>query len=200
MLEQITAYIATLDPWLIYIVLIFFSFIENVFPPSPSDFVLIVGAAFIAKTTWGFFPILILTSIGSAAGFILMYYFGEFLGSKLIRSGRFKFVTQSALERADLFFHKYGYNIILVNRFLPGTRAIVSFFCGVHRLKAARTFFYAGLSSFFWNAFLIFLGILLGNNLARVDYYLAQYSKIIIAVTIVVVILFLIRYFMKKKK
>jgi membrane protein DedA with SNARE-associated domain len=200
MLEQITSYMATMDPWLIYVVLVFFSFVENVFPPSPSDFVLIVGAAFIAKTTWGFFPILVLASIGSAAGFILMYYVGEFLGDKLLRSGRFKFVTQDSLDKADQFFHKYGYNIILINRFLPGTRAVVSFFCGVHRLKPVRTFILAGISSFFWNAILIFLGSLLGNNLASVDHYLSQYSKIIIAATAVLAAVFLFRYYLKKRK
>ena len=127
MLQQIVSYISTLDPALIYVVLFFFAFIENIFPPSPSDFVILVGATLIANSTLGFIPILILTSIGSALGFIVMYLIGEFLGEKLLRSGKLKFITQNSLDKADRFFHKYGYNIILINRFLPGTRAVVSF-------------------------------------------------------------------------
>src|SRR3989339_1863610 len=187
MLEQIISYISTLDPALIYVVLFFFAFIENILPPSPSDFVVIFGATLIANSTLGFIPILLITSVGSAIGFIVMYLVGEFLGEKLLRSGKFKFIKQESLDKADRFFHKYGYNIILINRFLPGTRAVVSFFSGVHKLKPTRTFIYAGVSSFVWNAILIFLGIQLGNNLELVDKYLSEYSQIILVITAVII-------------
>ncbi len=200
MLQEIISYISTLDPALIYAVLFFFAFIENIFPPSPSDFVLLFGATLIANSTLGFIPILLLTSVGSAFGFIVMYLIGEFLGEKLLRSGKFRFIKQESLDKADRFFHKYGYNIILINRFLPGTRAVVSFFSGVHKLKPMRTFIYAAVSSFVWNAILIFLGIQLGNNLELVDKYLSDYSQIIFAVTAVIIIIVLIRFWMKKKK
>jgi len=200
MLQQIISYIGTLDTSLIYVVLFFFSFVENIFPPSPSDFVVVFGATLISKSTLGFIPILLITSVGSAAGFIVMYFIGEFLGDKLVRSGRFKFIKKESLEKADQFFHKYGYNIILINRFLPGTRAVVSFFCGVHKLKPARTFVYAAVSSFFWNAVLIFLGVMLGRNLDLVDHYLSEYSKIILVVMALVIIFVLIRFWLKKKK
>lgn len=200
MLQEIISYISTLDPALIYVVLFFFAFIENIFPPSPSDFVLLVGATLISKSTLGFIPILLLTSVGSAIGFIVMYLIGEFFGEKVLRSGKFKFIKQESLDKADRFFHKYGYNIILINRFLPGTRAVVSFFSGVHKLKPTRTFIYAGVSSFVWNAILIFLGIQLGNNLELVDKYLSEYSQIILALTTVIIIFVLVRFWVKKKK
>jgi membrane protein DedA with SNARE-associated domain len=200
MLQQIISYIGTLDPSLIYLVLFFFAFIENIFPPSPSDFVVLFGSTLIANSTIGFIPILLLTSIGSASGFIVMYLIGEFFGEKIIRKGRFKFIKEESLNKADLFFHKYGYNIILINRFIPGTRAVVSLFSGVHRLKPMRTFLYAGLSSFLWNALLIFLGIKLGENLELVDYYLSRYSQIILTLTALIIVFVLIRMWMKKRK
>lgn len=200
MLQQIISYIGTLDTSLIYLVLLFFSFIENIFPPSPSDFVVIFGATLIAHSTLGFIPILIITSFGSAVGFIVMYYFGKYLGEKIIRSGRLKFIKPESLDKADQFFHKYGYNIILINRFLPGTRAVVSFFCGVHKLKPMQTFIYAAVSSFFWNAILITLGMILGKNLDLVDYYLAAYSKVIFGLMALALIFILLRFWLKKKK
>jgi membrane protein DedA with SNARE-associated domain len=200
MLQHIITYIGSLDPWLIYIVLFFFSFIENVFPPSPSDVVVLVGATLITKTALGFVPILIITSIGSGLGFILMYYVGEFLGEKLIRSGRFKFIEQKYLKKADIWFHKYGYNLILINRFMPGTRSVISFFSGVHRLKPVRTFTFATISAFIWNTFLIFLGVILGNNLDLVDNALAKYSTIAAIITVLIVAVILIKLLWKKKK
>jgi len=200
MLQEIISYISTLEPSLIYVVLFFFSFIENFFPPSPSDFAVLIGSTLIAKSAVGFIPILLLTSVGSATGFIIMYFFGEFLGERLLRNGRLKFIKQESLEKADRFFHKYGYNLILINRFLPGTRAVVSFFSGVHTLKPARTFVYAAVSSFFWNALLIFLGIQLGKNLDLIDYYLSKYSEVVLALTALVIIVILVKHFLKKKK
>ena len=200
MLQHIITYIGSLDPWLIYIVLFFFSFIENVFPPSPSDIVVLVGATLITNTTLGFIPILIITSIGCGLGFILMYYVGEFLGEKLIRSGRFKFIKPEYLKKADIWFHKYGYNLILINRFMPGTRSVISFFSGVHRLKPIRTFIFATISAFIWNTFLIFLGIILGNNLELVDHALAKYSTIAAIITVLIVAVILIKLLWKKKK
>ena len=200
MLQQIISFIGTLDPTFIYITLFFFSFIENILPPAPSDFVVIFGATLVAKSTLGFIPILILTSIGSATGFIVMYYLGEFLGDKLIRSGKMKFIKMESLEKADKFFHKYGYKIIIINRFLPGTRAVVSFFCGLHKLKPLQTFIYAAVSSFFWNILLISLGVTLGHNLELIDFYLTQYSRVIFALIIIAAVLFLIRFLIKKKK
>ena len=99
-----------------------------------SDVVVVVGASLIASTSVGFIPVLLITSIGSALGFILMYYIGFFLSEKVLRTGRIKFIEKSSLEKTDAWFSKYGYWIILANRFLPGTRSVISFFSGVHEL------------------------------------------------------------------
>jgi membrane protein DedA with SNARE-associated domain len=199
MLQDIVTYISTLDPSLIYLVLFIFAFIENIFPPSPSDIVLVIGATLIANSPIGFVPILLLTGIGSAAGFISMYYIGEFLGDKLLRKGKIKFIKKESLEKADLWFNKYGYKIILINRFIPGTRAVISFFCGVHRLKQLPTFIYAAISSLIWNALLIWFGILLGKNISLIDNYLKTYSNIILVITAIVVVYFLFKFWRRKK-
>jgi membrane protein DedA with SNARE-associated domain len=199
MLEQIISYISNLDPAIIYLVLFFFSFIENIFPPSPSDVVVVIGSTLIAHSAMGFIPILVVTSFASALGFIVMYFIGEFSGEKIIRKGKLKFLKQEYLEKADLWFHKYGYNLILINRFMPGTRAVISFFCGVHRLKPIRSFVYAAVSSFFWNIILISLGIALGNNVHLIDKYLSTYSNIILVISILVVGFVVYKFWRKKK-
>lgn len=199
MLQDIISYISTLDPSVIYLVLFFFGFIENIFPPSPSDVVLVIGSTLVAKSTVGFIPILLLTSVASALGFVLMYYIGKYFGERVIRSGKLKYIKQGTLGKTDLWFSKYGYNLILINRFLPGTRAVISFFTGVHNLKPGKTFLYAAVSSFIWNALLIFVGYLLGNNIDLIDKYLSAYSNFVLVIICLVIIYFLVKYFRKKK-
>ena len=200
MLEEILLYIGSLDTLWLYVILFFFAFIENVFPPSPSDVVVIVGASLIASTSLGFVPVLIITSIGSALGFILMYYVGYFLSEKILRSGKIKFIDKASLEKTDLWFSKYGYWIILANRFLPGTRSVISFFSGVHELDVKKTFLYALISAFLWNILIIYLGMTMGNNVELIDYYLTTYSNIVLGLTGVIAVAVLVRYFIIKKK
>jgi membrane protein DedA with SNARE-associated domain len=200
MLQEIISYISTLDISVIYLVLFFFSFIENLFPPSPSDVVVVIGSTLIANSPVGFIPVLIVTTIASSLGFVVMYYLGEYLGDNLIRKGRFKFIKPDLLQKTDEWFAKYGYNLILINRFMPGTRAVVSFFCGVHKLSQPKTFLYASLSSLGWNIILISLGVALGNNISLIDKYLSTYSDIVFILLILVAGYFLIRFWLKGKR
>lgn len=200
MLEEILSYISSVDAGVIYLILFAFAFIENVFPPSPSDVVVVVGSSLIATTEIAYIPILFITSIGSALGFILMYYVGMLFGEKLLRRGKIKFIHQDDINKADRWFNRWGYKLILVNRFLPGTRSVISFFSGVHELNVWRTFFYAAISAFVWNALIIWLGMIVGNNVKLIDYYLNSYSTVIGILTVLVFAGILIKIFWQKKK
>lgn len=199
MLESILSFMNNLDPVWIYFILFFFSFIENVFPPSPSDVVVIIGATLIATTTIGYFPILILTSVGSALGFILMFYVGNIFGDNILRKGKIKFIHRDDLEKTNAWFNKYGYKLIVANRFLPGTRSVISFFSGVNKLNVYKTFLYSSISAFAWNALIIYLGFVLGQNVDLIVFYLKTYSNIIVIATVVVVLIFIVKYFINKK-
>ncbi len=200
MLHEILTYIGSLDITYIYFVLFFFAFIENVFPPSPSDVVVVIGASLIASTGIEFLPILMITSIGSALGFILMYYVGYYLSEHILRRGKLKFISSEALQKTDRWFAKYGYWLILVNRFMPGTRSVISFFSGVHELHVGKTFTNALISATLWNAVIIFMGMQLGSNVEKIDYYLTTYSNIVAALTAIVVIMVILKYFISRKK
>ena len=75
MLEHAISLIEHLSPVWIYFVLFFFSFIENIFPPSPSDVVVVFGASLITAASGeiSFLPVLLITSLGSSFGFMLMH-------------------------------------------------------------------------------------------------------------------------------
>ncbi len=191
---------SNLDPTLIYLILFFFAFIENIFPPSPSDVVVVVGASLIATTSMGFIPVLIITSIGSSLGFMLMYFVGKIFGEKIIRSGKISFITQEGLSNTDIWFNKWGYKLILANRFMPGTRSVISFFTGVYELEVLKTFTLSTISAFAWNLLIIYAGMFLGDNVETIDYYLATYSTIGVAISVVVILYFIVKYFIKKKK
>lgn len=198
MFEDILSSLSDFPPLLIYLTLFFFSFIENIFPPSPSDVVIIVAGTLISTGVISFFPTLIVTSVGSVLGFMTLFFIGTQVDKKLIEKGKFKFLSNVALTKAEKWFSKYGYWVILGNRFLSGTRAVISFFAGLSELNFKKTFILALTSSVVWNLLIISLGFIFGNNIALVDKHLKTYSNIVLVITIVVIMILIIRYYLQK--
>jgi membrane protein DedA with SNARE-associated domain len=200
MIENILSEISRLTPFWLYVVLFFFSYIENIFPPSPSDLVVLVGGSLVATGTIHFIPTLIFTTIGSVLGFMTLYIVGSQLDRKILHAGKIKFISIEALEKVEAWFVKYGFGIILANRFMPGTRSVISFFAGLSELNIKRTVILASISAFIWNAIILYLGVIFGDNIDVVDKYLSTYSNVGLIITGLVVLFFVIRYFVLKNK
>jgi len=200
MFEDILNNISNFTPFWIYVTLFFFAFVENVFPPSPSDFVVVVGGSLVSTGVTSFIPTLILTTIGSVIGFMVLFYVGSTVDRKIIHSGKFKYIPVDAIEKVEGWFKKYGYWVIAVNRFIPGTRSVISFFSGMSMLNIRKTVILATVSAFLWNAIIIYLGYVFGNNVSVVDEYLSTYSNIAIALTIIIVLIIVAKFVIGKKK
>ncbi|MHB8579491.1 MAG: DedA family protein [Ignavibacteriaceae bacterium] len=200
MIESILDLFSHLNPIWIYFALFLFAFIENVFPPSPSDLVVIVGGSLIATDSLHFVPTLLFTSAGSVVGFMSLFYIGSQLDKKIVRTGKIKFISVKGLEKAENWFGKFGYIIILANRFLPGTRSIISLFAGLSELKFKKTAILATISALLWNTIIIYLGFVFGKNIHKVDNYISTYSNFILAITIFVAAIFIVRYIFKSRK
>jgi membrane protein DedA with SNARE-associated domain len=200
MIESILNHLSDMSPFLIYLTLFLFSFVENVFPPSPSDLVVVIGGSLIATEAINFIPTLIFTTMGSVVGFMTLYYIGSLVDKKVIRAGKMKFISAEAVEKAEKWFNKWGYKVILANRFLPGTRSVISFFAGLSELKFWKTVILAAISALVWNTIIIYLGTIFGNNIELVDSYLSQYQTVVLILTGVIILFFVLRYFFFNKK
>ena len=200
MFEDILNNISNFTPFWIYVTLFLFAFIENVFPPSPSDLVVVIGGSLVATGVISFIPAVLLTTLGSIVGFMILFYFGSTVDRKVVHSGKYKYIPVDAIEKVELWFKKYGYYVIIANRFLPGTRSVISFFAGMSMLDVKKSAILASISAFVWNTIIIYLGYLFGNNVALIDKYLSTYSNIAIAITILVVFVLLIKFYLRRKK
>jgi membrane protein DedA with SNARE-associated domain len=200
MIENILNQLSDMSPFLIYSILFLFSYVENVFPPSPSDLVVVVGGSLVATASINFVPTLIFTTIGSVLGFMTLYFVGLQVDKKVVRAGKIKFISAEAVNDVEGWFNKYGYTVIAVNRFLPGTRSVISFFAGLSELKILKTTIFATVSALIWNAIIIYLGVIFGNNIETVDFYLSRYQEIVLILTGVVILFFVVRHFFYNKK
>lgn len=200
MLEFIVELLRTFPWYWILIIAFSVTFIENIFPPAPCDSILAFCGTLVGIGAIGFFPLLIASTIGSVAGFVVMYWLGWEFGVKIVDSDRIKFINHKSLEKPEEWFRKHGYLLIVVNRFLSGTRAVISFFAGMSKLHRAKTVLYSFLSALFWNAILIGLGSLFAENWQLVDYYMSLYGKILTPIIAAIVLFFVIRWLILRKK
>ena len=200
MFEDILSGIATFPPFWIYVTLFFFAFIENVFPPSPSDIVIVIGGTLVGAGDLSFILALIFSTVGSITGFMLMFYIGSTVDKKLIHAGRFKYIPIKSINIVETWFRKYGYFVIIANRFLPGTRAVISFFAGISNLEPKKTFSLCFISALVWNIIMLYLGFMFGHNVEVIDSYLTTYSNIVIVGTIAIILLLVIRFMFRKRK
>jgi membrane protein DedA with SNARE-associated domain len=200
MFEDILNQISTFSPIWIYITLFLFAFIENVFPPSPSDLVIVIGGTLVGTGDLNFILSLIFATLGSISGFMLMFYIGSTVDKKVIHSGRFRFIPINSIEKVEIWFRKYGYMVIVANRFMPGTRAVISFFAGISNLESKKTTLLCFISALAWNIIMLYLGFIFGDNVAKVDEYLTTYSNIVIVITILIILFFVVRFFFRKRK
>ncbi|MDR3609013.1 MAG: DedA family protein [Ignavibacteriaceae bacterium] len=200
MIEHILSCIAQLTPFWLLAALTFFSYFENIFPPSPSDLVVVVGGSLIGKGVISFLPTLALTTIGSVAGFMTIFYIGTTLDKKVIKTHKIKFISTEGIEKVESWFAKYGFWIIIANRFMPGTRSVISLFAGLSELDVKKTTVFCTLSALGWNAAILYLGMIFGSNVRKVDSLLVTYSNIVFAITALAIIIYLIRFFIQKKE
>ena len=174
--------------------------LENLFPPAPSDTVIIFTGTLVGINVVGFVPLLLASTLGSAIGFLIMFFLGYVFGEQIIDSKKFKFINRKNLDKPDRLFKKYGDLIIVANRFLSGTRAVISFFAGISKMPKTKTILLSIISALFWNAILISLGYFLGQNWQVADRYLEIYGWIIAPILIGLVVFFTVRWYLKEKK
>ena len=131
---------------------------------------------------------------------MILFHLGSTVDRKVVHSGKYKYIPVDAIEKVELWFKKYGYYVIIANRFMPGTRSVISFFSGMSNLNIKKTLILATTSALVWNALIIYLGYVFGSNISVVDKYLSTYSNIAISITVVVVIVFVIKFYLSRKK
>ena len=176
------------------------AFIENIFPPSPSDAVIVFAGSLVGLGRTGFIETLLWATAGSTVGFLVMYKIGDWFGVRILEKGRLKCIPPAAIKKVDDWFRRYGYWIIVANRFLAGTRAVVSFFAGMAELHLLRTAILCAISALGWNAILLTGGYCLGNNWQQIGLYLSTYSEAVTGVLVVVALVFLGRYIGRKNR
>ncbi len=200
LIEQLIGVLQTLPWWGVLLFTFGISFVENIFPPSPSDVILVFIGSMIGLGIVDFPTTLVSATLGSIVGFATMFRLGRRVDRTVVESGRYRFVPQGAIHKVEAWFNRWGYWVIVVNRFLSGTRAVIAFLAGMSSMSLQKSVIYAGLSAALWNALILIAGMQLGKNWRQLDHYLTQYSTAVLVLLASVVVFFLVRKALSRSK
>jgi len=199
-LERLLDALVSLPLVATYLVLMALSALENVFPPVPADTAVALGAFLARRGEISVVPLVILcwaSNLASAAG---TYALGRRHGRGFFRDGwGRKLMPPEALAALEEAYGRWGTAGIFLSRFLPGLRAAVPPFAGVAGLSPARTLVPAAVASAIWYAFLAFAGYALAQNWEAVKALVADTSRALGAVALVVAVV-LVAWFWRRSR
>ena len=168
-----------------YFGIVFLMFLENIFPPIPSEFIMPLAGFMAAKEEQTLPGVVLAGTIGSVLGALALYYAGYFIGEQRLKRlidkyGRWLTISLEDLERAKGWFAKHGRLAVLVCRLVPGIRSLISIPAGIARMPLVSFLFYTAIGSGFWTAMLAYGGYVLGDKFQQVEKYLNPVSYVVL--------------------
>lgn len=188
-----------------YVGLYLVMFLENVFPPIPSEVVLPLAGSLTLTGRFSVFWITIIGMLGSLTGAFLFYGLGKWLGEPRVRAiidkfGRYALLSTNDLDRSLEWFDKYDDWVIFFSRMVPIVRSLISIPAGIASMNITKFSFFTILGTALWSFLLALGGRLLGEQWPLIAEFINTYQNIVLFIAITAVLLFIGTRLYKKKK
>lgn len=180
--------------------------IENIFPPIPSEVILLFGGFMTTKSKLSILGIVIASTLGSVVGAIILYYIGKILNKdrlkKIVRGkvGKILRLKEKDIDKADEWFDSKGNKTVFFCRFVPILRSLISIPAGMSEMKMTKFLLYTTVGSAIWNTVITVVGSIVGENWESILDIFDKYSHITLIVLIILFIIFAVYFFKKRSK
>jgi membrane protein DedA with SNARE-associated domain len=183
-------------------------FLENVFPPIPSEIVLPLAGWLTlgANAKFTLLGVTLVGAMGSVAGAFFFYGLGRWFDERRVRYllqrfGKWFMLSEGDLDTALAWFARFGEYVIFFGRMVPIVRSLISVPAGLAKMNIPRFTFYTALGTALWSFLLALAGRLLGESWPIVSDIINQYEHVVyILCAAVVVGFFGYRFWQRRKK
>ncbi|MDG2534785.1 DedA family protein [Sphingomonas sp. HITSZ_GF] len=160
--------------------------LENVIPPVPSELIMSVAGIAAGQGKMDFVLLVLTGTAGCAVGNLFWWEIGRRFGYKRLeplvrRWGRWLTLEWEDIEKLRRFFDRWGGITVLVFRFMPIGRTVISIPAGLMHMPLGRFLIYTTIGSAIWNTILVGVGYWLGTNFETIDHWIAPISIAAIA-------------------
>ncbi|OZG67533.1 DedA family protein [Bifidobacterium eulemuris] len=164
-------------------------FLENLFPPIPSEVILPLAGFTAAQGHMSLPEAIIGATIGSVAGALTLYAIAYAIGAERMRRlfDWLPLTEASDIDKANDWFERYGSPSVLVGRVIPIVRSLISIPAGIASMGLAWFVALTTLGSAVWNTMLVMAGYLLGSRWNTILALLDRF-QIVVAILLVALI------------
>lgn len=141
--------------------------------------------------------------VGVIIADVVLYSIGRHFGTRLLEYRWFaRIVPRKKRERIERNFDRYGVNILLFGRLIPGIRSPLFIIAGTMRLPIPRFILADGIGAVFGNSLLFFLAFWFGDQFKEfvegVEQEVIRARPIIILLALVAVAIYLLINFLRR--
>ena len=173
-------------------------FLESSFFPFPSEIVIPPAAYLASKGEMNLLLVVFAGIVGSLLGAIFNYYLALYLGRPfLLRYGKYFFISEKAINKAETFFELHGHISTFIGRLLPGIRQYISLPAGLAKMNIWLFSIFTALGAGIWVVILAGLGYFFGINKELLREHL---HIVTICLVIFVIILGFLYFFIHRNK
>ncbi|MDP9840062.1 membrane protein DedA with SNARE-associated domain [Neorhizobium huautlense] len=174
-------------------------FLENIFPPIPSELIMPLAGYLATRGDMNIFVVIAAGSIGSMLGILPWYYLGRRLGHDGVRRfasrhGRWLTMTASDVDAAAERFKRRGAVSVLVGRLIPTVRTLISVPAGVANMPIGKFLALSFVGTLIWTSALAVAGYLLGQAYSVVADYVDPVSTGVLILLVLIYVYRVISY------
>lgn len=164
-------------------------FLENVFPPIPSELIMPLAGYLATRGDMNIFVVIGAGTVGSLIGTLPWYYLGRRLGHHGVRRlaeehGRWLTMSPSDVDAASDRFKRHGNWSVMLGRLIPTVRTLISVPAGVANMPLGQFLLFSSIGTLLWTAALALAGYLLGQAYSIIQDYVDPVSTAVLVILI----------------
>ncbi|AAQ00829.1 MULTISPECIES: DedA family protein [Prochlorococcus] len=197
------------NQWFGYGAILIAMFLENLFPPIPSEIIMPLGGFYVYQGQLHFLPVVFAGLIGTLLGALPWYGIGRLVNEEKLENwlrkyGNYFGISPIELQRSRSWFDRHGNALVFWGRLVPGIRTLISVPAGIELMPFLPFIIWTAAGSLVWTILLTVAGIFLGESYSNVEVWLEPISgsiKVLLLFTALsLVVWVLIRRIFTKKK
>lgn len=161
-------------------------FLENLFPPLPSEVIMPMAGFTAGKGELNIVGVLLAGTAGTLSGALFWYIVAKKLGEERLkrwadRHGRWITLSPEDIEKLDKWFEAHSRWAVPLGHLVPGVRTLISIPAGIFGMGLLRFIILTLIGAGAWTSALGLAGYALGSRYEQVEQYLGPASTAIMA-------------------
>jgi len=165
-------------------------FLENVFPPIPSEIIMPLGGFLTTTQELTFIGVVLAGTLGSVLGALPLYCLGHHFDEEYLKKiadhhGGWILITSTDIDQASVWFDRHGSMAVFFGRLVPGVRSLISIPAGSCHMPMGKFLLLTAGGAGIWTTFLAYAGRLLGEHYDQINEYLQPISYVVATLFVV---------------